>query len=141
MTKFVAGYLKACEEVIELKKQHETKGSPAYKTLLQLTQDIYGKTTIPVLDDAHGLLSDCTFVGYPGNLAFFTEQGNLHGFEAFHKASLDLAVSRGYAKERMGLFPAGLDYQSPLFLSYLTRTAHERWNDFAPRPCAKKSSN
>ena len=130
VTKFAAGYLKACEEVLDLKKQHETKGSPAYKNLLQLTQDIYSKTTIPVLDDAHGLLSDCTFVGYPGNLAFFTEQGNLHGFEAFHKAALDLAVSRGYAKERMGLFPSGLDYQSPLFLSYLTRTARERQERF-----------
>ncbi|MBI4664369.1 MAG: ABC transporter substrate-binding protein [Verrucomicrobia bacterium] len=130
VTKFVAAYLKGCEEVIDLKKQHEAKGSAAYKTLLQLTQDIYGKTTIPVLDDAHGLLSDCTFVGYPGNVAFFTQQGNLHGFEAFHKAALDLAVTRGYAKERMGLFPSGLDYQSPMFLSYLSRTSVERQERF-----------
>ncbi|MCI0540516.1 MAG: ABC transporter substrate-binding protein [Verrucomicrobiales bacterium] len=130
VTKFVAAYLKACEEVIELKKQHEAKGSPAYKTLLQLTQDIYGKTTIPVLDDANGLLSDCTFVGYPGNVAFFTEQGNLHGFDVFHKAALDLAVGRGYAKERFGLFPCGLDYKSPLFLNYLTRTSVERQDRF-----------
>src|SRR4029450_424692 len=101
ITKFVAGYLKACEELIDLKKQYEAKGSEQYKSLLQLTQDIYGKTTIPVLDDAHGLLSDCTFVGYPGNVAFFNEQGNLHGFEAFQKSALDLAVNRGYAKERM----------------------------------------
>jgi outer membrane protein OmpA-like peptidoglycan-associated protein len=33
-----------------------------------------------------------------------------------------LAVNRGYARERMGLFPSGLEYQSPLFLSYLTKT-------------------
>ena len=130
VTKFVAGYLKACEEVIELKKQHEAKPSQAYRNLLQMTQDIYGKTTIPVLDDAHGLLSDCTFVGYPGNVAFFTEQGNLHGFEAFHKAALDLAVTRGYAKDRFGLFPSGMDYKSPLFMSYLTRTSVERQERF-----------
>ena len=122
VTKFVAGYLKACEEIIDLKKQYETAGSPPYKKLLQLTQDIYGKTTIPTLEDAHGLLSDCTFVGYPGNVAFFTQEGNLHGFEAFQKSALDLAISRGYARERMGLFPSGLDYQSPAFLSYLTKT-------------------
>lgn len=130
VTKFVAAYLKGCEEVIELKKQHEAKGSPEYKKLLQLTQDIYGKTTIPVLDDAHGLLSDCTFVGYPGNVAFFTEQGNLHGFEVFQKAALDLAVGRGYAKERFGLFASGLDYKSPVFLNYLTRTSVERGERF-----------
>ncbi len=130
VTKFVAGYLKACEEILDLKKQHEAAGSPVYRALLQLTQDIYGKTTIPVLDDAHGLLSDCTFVGYPGNVAFFTEQGSLHGFEAFHKAALDLAVGRGYALARMGLFPSGLDYQSPQFLKYLTRTAADRQERF-----------
>ena len=130
VTKFVAAYLKACEEVIDLKKQYEASGSQPYKDLLQMTQDIYGKTTIPVLDDAHGLLSDCTFVGYPGNVAFFTEQGNLHGFEAFDKAALDLAVGRGYAKDRFGLFPSGLDYKSPLFLNYLTRTTVERQDRF-----------
>jgi len=130
ITKFVAGYLKACEELIDLKKQYEAKGSEQYKSLLQLTQDIYGKTTIPVLDDAHGLLSDCTFVGYPGNVAFFTQEGSLHGFEAFQKSALDLAVNRGYAKERMGLFPSGLDYKSPLFLSYLKKTEFDRQDRF-----------
>jgi outer membrane protein OmpA-like peptidoglycan-associated protein len=130
VTRFVAGYLKACEEVLDLKRQHEQQPSSAYRGLLQLTQDIYGKTTIPVLDDADGLLSDCTFVGYPGNVVFFTQQGNLSGFEAFQKSALDLAVGRGYARERMGLFPAGLDYQSPLFLSYLARTRIEQGERF-----------
>ncbi len=130
VTKFVAAYLRACEEIIDLKKQHETSPSQAYKNLLQMTQDIYGKATIPVLDDAHGLLSDCTFVGYPGNVAFFTEKGNLHGFEPFHKAALDLAIGRGYAKDRFGLFPSGLDYKSPLFLNYLTRTTVKRGERF-----------
>lgn len=130
VTKFVAGYLKACEEIIDLKKQYEAAGSAPYKALLQMTQDIYGKKTIPVLDDAHGLLSDCTFAGYPGNVAFFQEQGNLTGFEAFQKSALELAVSRGYARERMGLFPSGFDYKSPLFLSYLTKTQLERTERF-----------
>jgi len=130
VTKFVSAYLKGCEEILDLKKQHETSPSAAFKNLLQMTQDIYGKTTIPTLDDAGGLLADCTFVGYPGNVAFFTEQGNLHGFEAFHKSALDLAVGRGYAKDRFGLFPSGLDYKSPTFLSYLTKTTAERGERF-----------
>ncbi len=130
VTKFVAAYLKACEEIIDLRKAHESSPSQAYRNLLQMTQDIYGKTTIPVLEDADGLLADCTFVGYPGNVAFFTEQGSLHGFEAFQKAALDLAVGRGYAQDRFGLFPSGLDYRSPLFLSYLTRTSVERQDRF-----------
>jgi outer membrane protein OmpA-like peptidoglycan-associated protein len=130
ITKFVAGYLKACEEILDLKKQYEASGSEPYKALLQMTQDIYGKKTIPVLEDAHGLLVDCTFVGYPGNVAFFQEQGNLTGFEAFQKSALDLAVNRGYARERMGLFPSGMDYKSPLFLNYLSKTQLERAERF-----------
>jgi len=126
VTKFVAGYLKGCEEVLDLRRRHQQQSSAEFRALLQMTQDIYGKQTLPVLEDADGLLADCTFVGYPGNVAFFTQAGNLSGFEAFHKAALDLAVKLGYAKERYGLFPSGLDYQSPLFLGYLSRTTLDR---------------
>ncbi len=126
VTKLVAGYLKGCEEVVELRRQHKEKPSTTYRALLQLTQDIYGKTTIPVLEDADGLLADCTFVGYPGNVAFFTQANNLSGFEPFQKSALDLAVKLGYARERYGLFPSGMDYRSALFTSYLTRTTLER---------------
>ena len=129
--KFVAGYFKACEEVVDLKKLYETKGSSKYMELLQLTQDIYGKDVIPTLEeDAHGLLCDCKFVGYPGNIAFFNDKNNLHGFEAFQEASLNLAVDRGYAKIRTGFFPSGLDYNSSVFTSYLTKTSMEKGDKF-----------
>ncbi len=127
VVKFVAGYFKACEEVVTLKKAYESKGSPAYIKLLQMAQDIYGKEVIPTLEeDAHGLVSDCTFVGYPGNVVFFEDEKNLNGFKAFEKAALDLATSRGYAKVRAGLFPSGLDYRSPAFIDYLAITDVER---------------
>ena len=139
VTKFVAGYLKACEEVIDLKKQYEARGSAEYMKLLKLTQDIYGKDAIPTLEeDAHGLLCDCTFVGYPGQVAFFTEKGNLHGFEAFQKSALHLAVSRGYAGVRAGLIPSGLDYSSPVFLSYLTKTKVVREDRFRAEAVLKE---
>ncbi|MFC1601455.1 ABC transporter substrate-binding protein [Candidatus Sumerlaeota bacterium] len=133
VTKFVASYLKACEEVIDLKKQYEAKGSAQYMELLKLTQSIYGKDVIPTLEeDAHGLLSDCTFVGHPGNVAFFTQKNNLHGFEAFQQAALELAVGRGYAKVRTGFFPSGLNYSSPVFMSYLTKTQATAGDRFRP---------
>jgi len=126
VTKFTAGYLKGCEEVIDLKNQYEKSGSSNYLKLLKMTQDIYGKDVIPTLEeDAHGLLSDCTFVGYPGNLAFFNRENNLHGFEAFQTAALDLATSRGYAKIRSGLLPSSLDWKSGEFTKYLTKTTAE----------------
>ena len=83
---------------------------------------IYTEEVIPNADEAHGLLLDCTFAGYPGNVSFFEKQGNLHGFEAFQKASLELATSRGYAKQKMGLFASGLNYKSDEFLKYLSKT-------------------
>ncbi len=131
VTRFVAGYFKACEEVIDLKKKYETAGSRPYLDLLQLTQDIYGKETIPTLEeDAHGLLSDCTFVGYPGNVAFFTQKKNLHGFDAFQKAALDLAISQGYAKVRAGFSPSTIDYNATVFTNYLTKTSVEKKDRF-----------
>ncbi len=122
VSKFVVGYLKAVEEIIEFRKGHEKTPSAPYRALLQQAQEIYGKQALPTLEDAAGLLADATFVGYPGNVAFFTEQGNLSGFDALQKAALDLATSRGYASERMALFPSGLDYASPLFKNLLKST-------------------
>lgn len=123
VTKFVTGYLKACEEVVDLKKEYESKGSPEYTKLLQMTQDIYGEDVIPTLEeDAHGLLVDCSFVGYPGNIKFFTDDKSLSGFNAYQEKALQLATSRGYAGVRCGLIPSDLDYKSDAFLGYLSKT-------------------
>jgi ABC-type nitrate/sulfonate/bicarbonate transport system substrate-binding protein/outer membrane protein OmpA-like peptidoglycan-associated protein len=139
VTRFVAGYFKACEELIDLKKEYESKGSPRYVQLLQLAQSIYGKQVLPTLEeDAHGLISDAIFVGYPGNVAFFTQKNNLHGFEAFHKSALDLAVERGYAEARVGLLAAGLDYNSPLFKNYLSKTSLETGERFRGEAVVKE---
>ena len=139
VTKFVAAYLKACEDVLELKKQYESKGSPKYLELLKLTQSIYGPKVIPTLEaDAHGLICDATFVGYPGNVAFFTEKGNMSGFAAFLKSALDLATSRGYAKERIELLPPGFDYNAPAFKGYLTKTDLTKGERFAAEVVGKE---
>ncbi len=123
--KFMAGYLKACEEVLDHKAEYEKKGaSPAYKAILQQTQDIYGKEIIATLEvDAHGLISDSRFVGLPGNVVFFTHKGNPDGFEAKSKAALDLVMTQGWAKVRAGLLPPTLDAEKLTKLGGLTKTA------------------
>lgn len=120
--KFVAGYLKGAEELVDLKKKYEASGNKQYHDLLVMTQNIYGKEVIPTLDDAHGLLSDCKFVGYPGNVTFFTEANNLHGFDAFMTASLEMAYSQGFVNRKARLMPSGLNYQSKAFIGYLQKT-------------------
>lgn len=110
--KFVAGYLKATEELVELKKQFDKTGNaPDYMKTLKLAQDIYGTDVLPTLEiDAHGLVSDASFVGLPGNSNFFENKGNLNGFSAKTNAALDLAVEQGYAKVRAGFLPPNLSY-------------------------------
>jgi len=138
VTKFVAGYLKACEEIVELKKKHEAGGDKTYQELLKFMVRTYGTSVLPNEEEAHGLILDCAFVGYPGNVAFFKDSKNLIGFEAFQKSALDLAVSRGYASVKTGLFPSGLDYDSPIFTKYLTRTDVEKGDRFRAEAVEKE---
>lgn len=112
--KFVAGYLKGCDELIRSKKEYnDGKGkSPAYLADLKLAQSILGDKVLPNIEtDAHGLVSDATFVGLPGNVSFFNDAGNLSGFSAMQKKTLDLVTTLGYSNERMGFKPAGWDWQ------------------------------
>lgn len=121
--KFTAGYLKACEDVVDLKKEYESRGNKTFEALLTLTQSIYGKDVLPTIEeDAYGLILDCAFVGHPGNVKFFTAANNPSGFEAFQKSALDLAQTRGYAKVRAGLIPSSLNWSGPAFTGYLTKT-------------------
>ncbi len=121
--KFTAGYLKACEDVVDLKKEYESRGNKTFEALLTLTQSIYGKDVLPTIEeDAYGLILDCAFVGHPGNVKFFTAANNPNGFEAFQKSALDLAQTRGYAKVRAGLIPSSLNWSGPAFTGYLTKT-------------------
>lgn len=139
VTRFVAGYLKACEEVVALKNDFETKGSREYMKLLQMTQDIYGRETIPTLEeDAHGLLTDCTFVGHPGNIAFFHQKNNLNGFDSFMKSAQDLAVAQGYAAKKTTLLPSAIDFNSKAFIGYLTRTEVEEGERFRGEAVVKE---
>lgn len=139
VTKFVAGYLKACEEVIDLKTAFERQGSEKYMSLLKMTQEIYGKETIPTLEeDAHGLLCDCTFVGHPGNVAFFGDTGGMHGFEHFSTAALDLAVNQGYAGVRNALIPSAIDFNAPVFTNNLKKLNATRGERFVAEAVLKE---
>ena len=122
--KFFAGYLKGTEEVVALKKTYERSGSTQYTRLLTMMQNIYGKDVLPTLEeDTHGLIADCTFVGQPGNVAFFNDPKNtITGFEGFNKAGLDMAVNWGFARQRYALLPSDLNFNSNAFKSILATT-------------------
>lgn len=111
--KFVAGYLKAREQLVGMRDAFEKSQrlNNDYRAILSTAQKIFGSDVITSLEvDGHGLLLDCTFVGLSGQIAFFEQSGNLSGFDPIMSKSLDLATTWGYAKSRAGFEPSGLDY-------------------------------
>ncbi|XZE22503.1 ABC transporter substrate-binding protein [Pirellulaceae bacterium SH449] len=137
VTKFVAGYLKGTEELVAMRKGFEesSKMSDAYKDILTMSQRTFGEEVLPTLDvDAHGLLMDCTFVGLPGQIAFFRDSGNLSGFESKMSEALDLATGWGYAKNRFGFDPNDFDYRDiakTAGVPYVEPTKSERFSNSA----------
>jgi ABC-type nitrate/sulfonate/bicarbonate transport system substrate-binding protein len=115
--KFAAGYLKGCEELVAAKKKagdkwQEGKDGAAYRADVKLAQDIWGKDpalkdNVAKAEDVDGLISDATFVGLPGNVAFFTKEGNLSGFK--NKARMALALPGDPAKDPPKKDPRGFD--------------------------------
>ena len=121
--RFVAGYLQATQQTVEMRKAFEStqRLSPEYRQLLAMAQNIFGKEVLPTLEiDAHGLLLDCAFVGLPGQISFFQDKGNLNGFEPKMTKAIDLATAWGYAGNRHGFVPAEWDYRQVAKLSGLS---------------------
>jgi ABC-type nitrate/sulfonate/bicarbonate transport system substrate-binding protein len=118
VNKLAAAYLKACEELLVMRNNHDDKAKKdkdldkKYNDVLKMTQDIYGKDTIPDLDAAHGLITDATLAGLPGNYSFFKDETDLTNFKNRAKAAVDMAVDQGYAKARFDLTAADLDYDA-----------------------------
>ncbi|MCR9294227.1 MAG: ABC transporter substrate-binding protein [bacterium] len=128
--KFVAGYLQATQEVVRMRNGFEEsqRMDPKYRQLLSLSQQIFGADVLPTLEvDAHGLLLDCTFTGNTaGQISFFNDKGNLSGFDAKLKASLDLATEWGFAKSRRGFEPNDFDYREIAELAKIEYTEPKR---------------
>lgn len=132
--KFVSGYLKASDELVAERKLFEDskKMGESYKKILTTSQRIFGPEVLPTIEiDAHGLLLDCTFVGVPGQIAFFRDKGNLAGFNQKMTEALDLATKWEYATTRMGFDPPDFEYQKLAALSgvkYVEPKAAERFS-------------
>ena len=113
--KYVSGYLAGTDKLVSMRKDFEESKrlSEEYRKILLLSQRIFGAEFLPTIEiDAHGLLLDCSFVGLPGQIAFFEDSANLSGFDAKSKEALDMATSWGYADKRIGFAAAKLDYEA-----------------------------
>lgn len=132
--KFVAGHLKATEQLVAMRKAFSESGKMAkdYEQILGLSQRIYGKDVLPTLEgDAHGLLMDCGFVGLPGQIAFFQQKSNASGFDEVMSRAISLATQWKYATVRAGFEPNDFDYKKIAELAgveYVEPKAVERFN-------------
>ncbi len=133
--KFVAGHLKATENLVAMRKSYSesSKMSKEYEQILSLAQRIYGKDALPTLEgDAHGLLLDCSFVGLPGQIAFFKQKTNASGFDESMKRAINLATDWKYATARTGFDPNDFEYKNIAELAgvaYVEPKATERFSD------------
>lgn len=137
VSKFVAGHLKATEQLVAMRKAFGETGkmSKEYEQILNLSQRIFGKEVLPTLEgDVHGLLLDCGFVGLPGQIAFFKQKSNASGFDEVMSRSINLATQWKYAKARAGFEPNDFDYKKLAQLGgieYVEPTSVERFNPSA----------
>ncbi|MFN9626321.1 MAG: ABC transporter substrate-binding protein [Planctomycetota bacterium] len=137
VSKFVAGHLKATEQLVGMRKAFGETGkmSKEYEQILNLSQKIFGKEVLPTLEgDVHGLLLDCGFVGLPGQIAFFKQKSNASGFDEVMSRSINLATQWKYAKARAGFEPNDFDYKKLAQLGgieYVEPTSVERFNPSA----------
>ncbi|MFN9713615.1 MAG: ABC transporter substrate-binding protein [Planctomycetota bacterium] len=133
--KFVAGHLKATEQLVAMRKAYaeSSKMAKDYEQILAMSQRIYGKDTLPTLEgDVHGLLLDCSFVGLPGQIAFFRQKSNASGFEETMTRAIDLATSWKYAGVRAGFEPNDFDYKDIAKIAGIEYVEPKAVERFAP---------
>jgi ABC-type nitrate/sulfonate/bicarbonate transport system substrate-binding protein len=114
--KFAAAYIKGCEDLVAIKRKagekwQEGKDGAPYRDIIKQAQDIWGKDPafkeqVAKADDVDGLISDATFVGLPGNIAFFMRKGNLSGFA--NKMRMAVALPADPATEKARANPKPL---------------------------------
>jgi ABC-type nitrate/sulfonate/bicarbonate transport system substrate-binding protein len=77
--KLTHGLLRAQEALQQLQQQKSSRQAENLQLLGKAADILLGSPQATA--DAEALLGDCEFVGYPGNVAFFTGQGTLRNFE------------------------------------------------------------
>ena len=104
--RFVKTHLDAQKELVEVLKK---KGTPEHTELLKSGAEVLlddpGATA-----DAEGLLADCTFALASGNADFFTNKGNLVGFQPTVERNQSWLVTQGFVTVKQTVQHANWDH-------------------------------
>jgi hypothetical protein len=106
--KLTHGLLRA-QEALQLLQQQKSSRQAEHLQLLGKAADILLGSP-QATADAEALLGDCEFVGYPGNVAFFTGQGTLRNFERLTSEIQSSLLSLGLLSTKAPLNHANWDY-------------------------------
>lgn len=116
---FVHGLMMAQEATVDLYNARASRQTD-YQNLLKISAEIL-RDSPQATADIDGLLMDCTFVGFPGNVQFFTRQGTLRTFDVLTKEAQDALMAYGFLTKNVALSQANWDYN--VFMSGLRDTA------------------
>ncbi|MFC1850993.1 ABC transporter substrate-binding protein [candidate division CSSED10-310 bacterium] len=106
--KFAIGYLQGVEALKDIQKNKKSKAGPYQQMLSKAAAFLFDSA--PATADVEGLLGDCEFVGFPGNVDFFTNQGNLNNFERMNKRIQSFLSREKYVSKSTTLADSQWDY-------------------------------
>ncbi|MDZ7360402.1 MAG: ABC transporter substrate-binding protein [candidate division KSB1 bacterium] len=106
--KLTHGLLRAQEALQQLQQQKSSRQAENLQLLGKAADILLGSPQATA--DAEALLGDCEFVGYPGNVAFFTGQGTLRNFERLTNEIQSSLLSLGLLSAKAPLNHANWDY-------------------------------
>lgn len=106
--KLTHGLLRAQEALQSLQQQKSSRQAENLQLLGKAADILLGSPQATA--DAEALLGDCEFVGYSGNVAFFTGQGTLRNFERLTGEIQSSLLSLGLLSAKATLNHANWDY-------------------------------
>ncbi len=106
--KLTHGLLRTQEALQQLQQQKSSRQAENLQLLGKAADILLGSPQATA--DAEALLGDCEFVGYPGNVAFFTGQGTLRNFERLTSEIQSSLLSLGLLSAKALLNHANWDY-------------------------------
>jgi ABC-type nitrate/sulfonate/bicarbonate transport system substrate-binding protein/outer membrane protein OmpA-like peptidoglycan-associated protein len=117
--KLTHGLLRAQEALEQLIKKKSTRQAEHLQLLGKAADILLGSPQATA--DAEALLGDCEFVGYPGNVAFFTGRGTLRNFDRLTTEIQSSLRGLGLLTGKVPLNHANWDYAK--LAAGLTNTA------------------
>lgn len=119
---FAIGYLQGVEKLAEIRKNKKQNSTKYQQIIANAASFIFDSPQATA--DVEGLLGDCEFVGFPGNVDFFTNKGNLNNLKRMNSRIQSFLVREDYVTRKITLADANWDYNKMKSHLKDTKTVH-----------------